>query len=61
MRRGETGAGEESVELDPSVFLDADLAAQTDAARGGESPPAGIDALVERHLALIERWADQLG
>jgi hypothetical protein len=61
MRRGETGASEASVDLDPSVFIDADLAAQTDAARGGEPPPAGLDALVEKHLALIERWADQLG
>ena len=46
--------------IDASVFIDADLAVHIDAAHGGEPVPRDVDALVARHLGLIEHWADQL-
>jgi len=49
-----------NAEIDPLVFIDADLAVRTDVARGGAPVPADVDALVDRHLALIERWAEEL-
>lgn len=49
--------GEVSVQgIDERMFIDADRAVQI----GGASVPRDVDALVERHLALIERWAHQL-
>lgn len=47
-------------EIDARVFIDADLAVGVDAARGAAPVPRDVDELMERHLALIERWADQL-
>jgi Fe-S-cluster containining protein len=41
-------------------FIDADLAVQDDAARGGAPVPSGIESLVERHLALIGHWAERM-
>lgn len=58
--RATAPSDDESAELDPRVFIDADLAAWTDANRGGAPVPADVDALVDRHLALIERWAEEL-
>jgi Fe-S-cluster containining protein len=49
-----------SAEIDAMLFIDADLAVQSDAAHGGGPVPADVEALVDRHLALIERWAEEL-
>jgi hypothetical protein len=57
MSDGDKRGDEPSVDIDPRAFIDADLAIQTDA---GSRPPPGVDALVEEHVALIERWAEQL-
>lgn len=46
--------------IDPRAFIDAHLAVQEDTARNGGAMPTDVDELVERHLALIGRWAEQL-
>ena len=51
---------EPSADIDPRVFIDADLAVLTDAASRQTASPVDADALVDAHLALIERWAQQL-
>ena len=48
-----------SPEVDAMFFIDADLAVQNDAAHGGAPAPADVDALIDRHLALIEGWAEE--
>ena len=60
MLGGDEVADESKVEIDPRAFVDADLAVQTDPA-SGHQPPAGADALVAEHLAIIKRWAEQIG
>ena len=47
-------------EIEPRVFIDADLAVQIDAARSGAPVPLDVDTLVERHLAVLERLVEQL-
>lgn len=51
---------EAGADIDPRVFIDADLAVQTDAASRDAPTPVDADALAEAHLTLIERWAQQL-
>jgi Fe-S-cluster containining protein len=46
--------------IDARAFIDAHLAVQEDAKRNGTAMPDDVDGLVEQHLALIERWAEQL-
>lgn len=41
---------------DPGLFIDADLAVGTEAARTGTNVPEGADALIALHLELIDRW-----
>jgi len=51
-----SGDGEATIaDIDPRAFIDADLALQLDA---GEAAFAPMDAaeLMERHIAIIERW-----
>jgi hypothetical protein len=47
-------------DIDTRAFIDADVAVQLDAARGTAAVFADADALMERHLVLIEGWAEQL-
>jgi hypothetical protein len=60
MHGADASSTEPSVDIDPRVFIDADLAVQTDAASRETPSPLGADGLMEAHLALIERWAQQL-
>jgi uncharacterized protein len=47
-------------DIDARLFIDADLAVRWDAERGGAMVPGNDYALVDRHLTLVKRWADQL-
>ena len=46
--------------IDARWFIDADMAFEVDRASGGPSAPAGVEAAMERHLALILKWASAL-
>jgi Fe-S-cluster containining protein len=60
MHGAHASRAELGVDFDPRVFIDADLAVQTDAASRDAPNLVDADALAEAHLALIERWAQQL-
>lgn len=55
---GLDGAG---LEVPTPPVLDVDAALEADAAATGERPPDGVEARVERHLALLHRWLDAAG
>jgi len=58
---GEASAGTEDEEIpDAAAFLDAHLAIEWAAQRGGPPAPAEVDAVVDRHLALLDAWAERL-
>ena len=57
---GRASGGDATTAIDPRAFIDAHLAVQTDTAHSGAAMPADVNELVEQHLTLIERWADQL-
>jgi Fe-S-cluster containining protein len=60
MSGGNDDRPESTTSIDPRAFIDADLAPRMDASAEGESAPSGVDALIDAHLVLIERWAQQL-
>jgi hypothetical protein len=45
---------------DVAAFLDPHLAVSWNAERGGPPVPAGVEELIDRHLALLEIWAARL-
>ena len=47
-----------ALEVESARFVDADLAVRAECERTGESFPHDVEALVERHLLLLERWLD---
>lgn len=58
---GDASAGTEDEEIpEAAAFLDAHLAIEWAAQRGGTPAPVEVDAVVDRHLALLHAWAERL-
>jgi uncharacterized protein len=52
---------EGSLDIDPRAFIDADLAVETNSSSANTRTLTDVDALVDAHLVIIERWARELG
>jgi Fe-S-cluster containining protein len=60
MSGGDEARADSTTDIDPRAFIDADLALQMDATAEDDQVPTSVESLIDAHLVLIERWAQQL-
>ncbi len=52
-------AGDAELDAESARFVDADLAVRAECQRTGEPFPADVESLVDKHIAVLERWVER--